>query len=419
MTLKIDQPFNGRFAFHKTAMKRHLRPARILFFFSVTCIVVYIVKDILEFVQPTDLSQHHPVLHTNLNSNLYPVLHTNVNYNLSSHMQKLYNVDILHNRRPPYKIMLMTSYRSGSSFVGQILKRIPNSFYTFEPLMFLNLGTYKISTEDTIITPNLVYYLQNIFSCNFSVLALDTYRYFPQHSQKRDHWLKNYSFPGHFTFEDAERNCRTKENIVAKVIRAYYLKDVVSLLKSNFYIINLIRDPRGKLTSALILDTKKKYDNITAYLQVPENRELELSKLAVRCEKYRTNIDFIKNVIDKTDELRSRYIFVRYEDFALHPVDMTNRMYKYFGFGLTDEMHSWLNETTSSTAGNEYAITRDSVKTASAWRGNMPYSFIKDFQQICGDVIEAYGYKLVTSEVMQYDCVYSVVSDIPDYFHHL
>ena len=38
------------------------------------------------------------------------------------------------------KILVATTWRSGSTFLGDIIKSIPGVFYSFEPLLYLELG---------------------------------------------------------------------------------------------------------------------------------------------------------------------------------------------------------------------------------------------------------------------------------------
>ena len=65
-------------------------------------------------------------------------------------------------------VLLLTNYRSGSSFLGQLFNQHPNAFYTFEPLYPVGLGS-DVQVQHKI--------LEGCFRCDFvPPLELDVYR---------------------------------------------------------------------------------------------------------------------------------------------------------------------------------------------------------------------------------------------------
>jgi hypothetical protein len=67
---------------------------------------------------------------------------------------------------------IFSSWRSGSTFLADLLKEYPGTFYSYEPLHFLSF--YKTFNQDQFvekITPQAIELLRNLFSCNYTNLT--------------------------------------------------------------------------------------------------------------------------------------------------------------------------------------------------------------------------------------------------------
>jgi len=65
------------------------------------------------------------------------------------------------NTTHPKRLLIVTSWRSGSTFLGTILAHHPAVFYHYEPLMYV--GTHQIRTGEQAAIA--VQHLRNIFHC--------------------------------------------------------------------------------------------------------------------------------------------------------------------------------------------------------------------------------------------------------------
>ena len=62
----------------------------------------------------------------------------------------------------------MTSWRSGSTLMGELLNSIPDSFYSYEPLALL--GINRIYNDDSNLVSTAVNVIKSILKCNYSMV---------------------------------------------------------------------------------------------------------------------------------------------------------------------------------------------------------------------------------------------------------
>ena len=74
-------------------------------------------------------------------------------------------------------ILIATSWRSGSSFLGELLAQYPGTFYYFEPLRFY---AHKVTPKSDIIREEE--FLETLFRCQFG----DSNRGFLEHVQEKN-----------------------------------------------------------------------------------------------------------------------------------------------------------------------------------------------------------------------------------------
>ena len=194
--------------------------------------------------------------------------------------------------------------------------------------------------------------------------------------------------------EAFKKDCLTKPITASKVIRITDLADL-ELFKNdpNFYVIYIVRDPRGLYVS------RRKV--------VKLNRD-DTSKL---CSKYQTNLNYVKTA--EGAWLRNKMLALRYEDLALYPTENVQKIYDFLG---TTEGLDVILEKYSGMTGNKnkqdvianahganiqdrYTTTRDSRKTTFKWRWDI--NSMSDFTKIqdgCGrETFKDLGYQWINS----------------------
>ena len=67
----------------------------------------------------------------------------------------------------PVRAMLTTSWRSGSTFIGDIIKAHPGTFYHYEPLAYNGTVQYRSGRQ----AQYAIYNLKNLMHCNYKPLG--------------------------------------------------------------------------------------------------------------------------------------------------------------------------------------------------------------------------------------------------------
>ena len=114
------------------------------------------------------------------------------------------------------RIVIATNMRSGSSFIGELLKSDPNTFYSFEPLMLMDVGLHRGKKKcESYKLPALVDLLYN---CTVSKLKF---------CSPGPYWLHKVFGQTSANFKAGPRKCSTKKHRVAKTIRSHNLETLI------------------------------------------------------------------------------------------------------------------------------------------------------------------------------------------------
>ena len=68
----------------------------------------------------------------------------------------------LSGRIPKRRILLATTWRSGSTFLGELLNRFPGTFYTYEPLVYFDKIDRMADNQERIK------FLSQMLQCNYT-----------------------------------------------------------------------------------------------------------------------------------------------------------------------------------------------------------------------------------------------------------
>ena len=139
------------------------------------------------------------------------------------------------------KILIASSWRSGSTFLGDFFSHYPSTYYIYEPFKFFKDNNGSIA--DMSKSLNL---LKNLYGCQFFRASVKEYLYLKYKDKERKFNADPY---------DQWSKCSSSPNIVIKTVRLR-LESIEEFLQSNanFYLILLVRDPRGVKNSRLKQD---------------------------------------------------------------------------------------------------------------------------------------------------------------------
>ena len=304
------------------------------------------------------------------------------------------------------KIIVLTTMRSGSSFIGRILHEHPDICYLFEPIQIIKHHNNIPHNNDRLNS-----FFQKLFSCAFTDALRDanvlpshnpylTYRpcsTFLRYVNERDNSKCRVT-----DIERTEVICREAGYIVMKVIRVFpsQLALIKKYLKEEVQIIHLNRDPRGVISSRIVVDKGK--EQLSTYIH--RNFDMLIKNASNHCTRIRDTIIRLSLWTAVEPSLSKFYHLIRYEDFAYHPQAMTKYLFLNIGLKQHRNVVEWLRTATISSESetNLYDTTRNSTATAEAWRNKLPFHFVRAMQKLpdCQFVMRRLGYEFAETEMM-------------------
>ncbi|KAF7646297.1 hypothetical protein LDENG_00190310, partial [Lucifuga dentata] len=238
-------------------------------------------------------------------------------------------------------VLLLSSWRSGSSFLGQVFSQHPSVFYLMEPgwhvwtkLQNSSARTLRMAVRDLI---------RSVFQCDFSVM--DAYLPFMNNVSAFFMWSHSRalcsppvcSLTPHGSFSNEskcfqacgaqgvqmlEAACSSYSHVVLKEVRFFELESLYPLLRNpslNLFIIHLVRDPRAVVHSREASAKAFVSDNSI----VLEQRSIPAAEVQyqVMQEICRSHVRIHETAILKPPPfLKGRYKVVRYEDMVRNPL---------------------------------------------------------------------------------------------------
>jgi len=303
------------------------------------------------------------------------------------------------------QILIATTWRSGSTFLGDLLNHYKGTFYYFEPLHYYSY------TQDMSKLQNETSFLKSLYSCNFDSKNVG---YLNHASKTANKFLfQNHNFrlwnscqnllPNNilcFMPDYLNKVCPLFPIKLIKTVRLRVRK-VEKLLEDpemNLKVIVLVRDPRGVYNSRSSGAVKK-----WCKRDMCANPEVGCSDLS----------DDIQAAFDLEARYPGKVWLVRYEDLSLSPEDTTMNMLNFLDLPFTEGIANFIDTHTSKEKlkvvknkrtkklqkkKNPYGTAKNSSATAFAWREKMSFPKIMNIQESCHAPMEHLGYKILTNE---------------------
>ncbi|XP_055929347.1 carbohydrate sulfotransferase 1-like isoform X1 [Argiope bruennichi] len=310
-------------------------------------------------------------------------------------------------RLPKLHVLLLSYPRSGSSFLGDLLQSYSGAFYHFEPLHYFG----NIVEHNQLDTARKL--LHDLFTCDYRDWAS-----FPEWAWFNSDFLtfrRNKRYWQMCTHKDNTRMlcynicflavaCRNSPVQIIKTIRmtaAEAGKLMEEYNDLNLKVIHLVRDPRGTMNS-------RQQKDIAAWCGKYK-----------ACSSSQTFCNLVNEDLKHACELQkrypNRYTVLRYEDLALDPPQVTERLFKFLDIGpVPGEVFQFLethtqgvspHSSTNSFLQPPYRTVRNSTQAALEWCKKMKRKDIQKVQRSCHVVLNKLGYKLVNSTDLNVDDV--------------
>lgn len=332
--------------------------------------------------------------------------------------------DLSSNSSRRTQVLLLTTTRCGSTFIGQLLNQHPDVFYLFEPLYHVQasiIPRIHLPSDRQVMLGASRDLLWSLFQCD--LYALESYfRPAPsrhmidsmfRHSASRvlcqqpvcqafrpeDTWeewqCKKKCLPLNLT--TAGQVCRQKPYVAMKTVRVPVVGDLRPLLEDprlNIKVIQLVRDPRGILSSRI--ETFRDLYRLWGIWQATGRRPhtLETRQFSTICDDFFSSVS---TALSRPAWLKGRYMLVRYEDLSRRPLQKTREIYDFVGLRMTAGVEAWIQTNTRGTseaqAKDKFGTMRDSAANAESWRLKLPFDMVEYSQGACVRAMRQLGYR--------------------------
>ncbi|XP_044283804.1 carbohydrate sulfotransferase 6-like [Varanus komodoensis] len=326
-------------------------------------------------------------------------------------------------------ILILSSWRSGSSFLGQLFSQHPDVFYLMEPAWHVWAAMQQNSAK--VLHMAVRDLVRSVFKCDMSVF--DAYMPWKRNLSDLFQWAVSRALCtnpaceyfqrieitsenacktlcGKYPFSKVEEACKTYSHVVLKEVRFFDLKVLYPLLTDpslNLKIIHLVRDPRAVVKSREQSAKALARDN--GIVLGMNGTKLEDSQYKVLKEICRSHVQIYETATLKPPGfLKDRYLMIRFEDLVRDPLAEITAIYKFADLQLSNKLENWIYNITHghgpSRKKEAFLITsRDAVNVSQAWRNVLSFQKVKRVQEVCKGALNILGYQLVESEKEQKD----------------
>ncbi|XP_077991564.1 carbohydrate sulfotransferase 3-like [Glandiceps talaboti] len=278
------------------------------------------------------------------------------------------------------RVLIHARMRTGSSITGTLLNNHPDFYYVYEPGHMLvedkRLDLYGDSFQNLeSIRPDLVNFLQGIYTCNFTATefytkSLQRHQFMRQNSRA----LARETLP--IREKDLSRICSQRRHIVVKTVRLNNLILASSVLEENqVKVIHVVRDPRGMMLSRRNMQRLPRTYNHQKGSAVFDKKLERVIK--DYCQWVNENY---KSATEGPEWIRNQYFLLRYEDLIDRPMTFVPRMFDFIGLPVDNTTVERLQSTDWWSGHGE------------AWRTGLTVREVLRVQELCPDVFYKFGY---------------------------
>ncbi|KAM8889540.1 carbohydrate sulfotransferase 7 [Synchiropus splendidus] len=330
-------------------------------------------------------------------------------------------------------IYLHATWRTGSSFLGELFNQHPDVFYLYEPMWHIwqalypgDAGSLQGAVRDM---------MSALFRCDFSVLKLyagtqnistafifgwkmnkvicseplcDAHQRHEVGMVKEERCARCQRRD----IRELERECKKYPVMVIKGVRVLDLSTLVPLMRDpaiNLQIIQLFRDPRAVHNSRLkskqalvkesiqVLRSRKQNDKYKRLL-VPSNRvnraeSYVSSAMELICDNWLSDMMLVTNA---PPWIKRNYLRVRYEDLVQKPMQELQRLYRFSNLSTSAALERFaLNMTHGQGYSSDKPFlisSRDAKEAIYAWRERLNVEQIHQVETYCSEVMRLLDY---------------------------
>lgn len=297
-----------------------------------------------------------------------------------------------HESGPKPVIVVISSFRSGSSFTGEIF-RFPGSIYYFEPFHLFGIVTR---------TPREGYAMdlfEGLINCDFNYLFNDVHWYDVRFVIKPGvPWMEimgqrlpayNKRVPTKLWKEKAEtlsNFCKDSTGIVVKTVRlrmdtmAKLFEEGEEKRRKNIHILFNVRDPRA------VINSRKKFKWCT-----------ERNKCIRSDELCKDVMNDYKVYLEMKSKYPDNFHVQRFEDLIENPDEHSAKLLYAMGLNHTQRVAEFIQSHTSKNAHpvHAYDTHRYSKAIQDRWTWEMNIDRIREVEKDCQQVFKTFNYEVL------------------------
>ncbi|XP_064119097.1 carbohydrate sulfotransferase 3-like [Macrobrachium nipponense] len=317
----------------------------------------------------------------------------------SSNHSDIIDGRLMSSKGKPVRVVVLvgSTARSGTSFLGELLSQFDNVLYLFEPELHVRATTKEMVTEETGI-PLLKDMIYCNISSNFSMWlktrasSFNIFRHPITKTRCRD-WS--------ICLEPSRlrKACRGEHLRVMKVIRIRmaWMRPLLDDPQVDLKVINLVRDPRGSLYSMAKHQLHKLDPGL--YCPLIEDDMIQTPRLM--------------------EEYPGRVLGITYEQLCLDPIGKATEIWRFLiGDNSAELSPRWAlymeNHVSRSSANRRVAVYgtfRNTNEQYQAWRNSITEHALLDIEASCESVLKKLGYNLFGSLERARNTSYSLFMD--------
>ncbi|OCT66145.1 hypothetical protein XELAEV_18042400mg [Xenopus laevis] len=309
---------------------------------------------------------------------------------LSFYIFILFPFSLISLQKRPVHTIILSSWRSGSSFLGQIFNHHPDVFYFFEPGHSI-WNRFQQEKAEVLHYP-LRDLMHSFFKCDVSPL----YSYLPK-GGKRISELVFFPESRALCFPPACSASYPTE--VYNRFQCLLRCGDISLKRME----ETLRDPRA-VTSSRIHVSLTVDDNV-----LTGNKPSIIQIMSKICCAQVSIYNFARAAKDFLDE---RYMLLRYEDLAREPNFNIRKVYKFVGLQFLNHLKTLAYNMTHNKIKSDGFITYslESESAIQKWRESMDFPMVMQIQEVCKEAMELFGYLPLQSKDDQKNPSVSIIA---------
>lgn len=283
----------------------------------------------------------------------------------------------------PFRSIIITTWRTGSTFLGEILNTMPGNFYHFEPLLDFGVKTIRGPPHDA----QAIYNLKQLLNCNYSNLTAyldfghDHDFLFSYNTRLWRYCLLYPEYCSNPKFLTPFCNLFPLQSMKIVRLRLALAEQLLEDHNLNVRIVYLVRDPRATIQS------RKRCE------WCPGNPDCD--HIPNVCDDLVSDYYAATNLSMRYSQ---RFKVFRYEELSLNPFRITEDILNFYGLPFDGKVRSFLESHTVSDIGSIYSTYRNSKSTPFRWMNELTIKEIDSIQTSCSKAMSFWGYKSMELE---------------------